>query len=463
MKALNSPLKKEIEFEPHHRSPLTKTMTDNWHNRQKDNLTSTEISMNMIDSGKDSLIDNDNNSLTNSKVTDRAISITYKDKEKDELKRETSLIGIMHEEKKRQNINNIKDKEMIKKGVVKEMKEMFERKDSDSVVKVKVEKVVIVNKKDKKCNSLKEKIDERLKLIERSIIDTQNDSLTELTKNMKILNTPLEIDRKRDIAVLNTIVLSDNEKTDRYVSNTICHKYGHTKKQCDRHNKIIKQISKLEFENDIINELMEIFHAKQKEIDQVMKKEEIKSTNPLKINKRKRKQKDIIMKLIENLPHHHKDKTEYLLKLKDSIEIPIACIRCRKYGHHVTECRKKEKTKIKQDRVDIKPVTLQDLMTEEKMVKQEIKDIKEDNSTYINEQNIVELINLKELSTPMIDLSSLEDDILDNDNNKQKILSLIDRVIFQKWHIEITLIINKEFSLTEIALIDSGADMNCIQ
>ena len=30
-----------------------------------------------------------------------------------------------------------------------------------------------------------------------------------------------------------------------------------------------------------------------------MKNEELKSTNPLKINKRKRKQKDIIMKLIE--------------------------------------------------------------------------------------------------------------------------------------------------------------------
>ena len=111
---------------------------------------------------------------------------------------------------------------------------------------------------------------------------------------MKILNTPLEIDRKRDIAVLNTIALSDNEKTDKHVSNTICHKYGHTKKQCDRHNKIVKQISKLEFEKDMINELMEIFHVKQKEIDQVMKKKEIKSTNPLKINKRKRKQKDII-------------------------------------------------------------------------------------------------------------------------------------------------------------------------
>ena len=108
------------------------------------------------------------------------------------------------------------------------LKELYERQNNeiirrkldtkeierDSVVKV-------VNKKDKKCNSLKEKIDERLKLIERSIIDIQNDNLTKLTKKMKILNTPLETDRKRDIAVLNTTELSDNEKTDRHVNNTV--------------------------------------------------------------------------------------------------------------------------------------------------------------------------------------------------------------------------------------------------
>ena len=67
---------------------------------------------------------------------------------------------------------------------------------------------------------------------------------------------------------------------------------------------------------------------------------------------------------------------------------------------------------------------------------------------------------MKELSKPMIELPSLEKDILDNDNNKQNFLSLIDRVIFQKWHTEITLVINKEFSLTEVALINLG---NCIQ
>ena len=168
----------------------------------------------------------------------------------------------------------------------------------------------VVNKKDKKCDSLKEIIDERLKLIERSIAKTQTDSLTELTKKMKTLNTPLEIDRTRDIVVLNTTELSDNEKNDRRVNNTICHKckgYGHTKKQCDRHAKNVKRISKLDFEKNVINELMEIFKVSQKEIDQV-KEKELKSTNPIKINKRKRKQKDIIMKLIGNLPDLHKDK-----------------------------------------------------------------------------------------------------------------------------------------------------------
>ena len=108
---------------------------------------------------------------------------------------------------------------------------------------------------------------------------------------------------------------------------------------------------------------------------------------------------------------------------------------------------------MKQDETNIKLVTLQDLMTKAKIVKQEIK---EDNPTDIDEQNIAEIINLKELS--MIDPLAIEKDA----HNRQNLLSLIDRVIFQKWHTEITLVINKEFSLSGIALINSGANMNCI-
>ena len=126
------------------------------------------------------------------------------------------------------------------------------------------------------------------------MIYTQDNGLAELAKKREILNSPLDVDRKRDITVLNTTESSDNEKNNRHTRNTICHKckqYGHTKKQCDRYNKIVKQINKLEFEKNVINELMEMFDVKQKEIDQVKKKEELKSTNPLKVNKRKMKQK----------------------------------------------------------------------------------------------------------------------------------------------------------------------------
>ena len=98
--------------------------------------------------------------------------------------------------------------------------------------------------------------------------NNNNNNLAELAKKIEIFNSLLDIDRKRNITVLNTTELSDNEKTDKHIRNTICHKckqYGHIKKQCDRHNKIVKQISKLEFEKDIINELMEMFDVKQKE------------------------------------------------------------------------------------------------------------------------------------------------------------------------------------------------------
>ena len=49
------------------------------------------------------------------------------------------------------------------------------------------------------------------------------------------------------------------------------------------------------------------------------------------------------------------------------------------------------------------------------------------------------------------------------EEEKDDYLNIIDRMIFQKWYTEITLVVHKEFSLTVIALVDSGTDMNCIQ
>ena len=167
------------------------------------------------------------------------------------------------------------------------------RRLKEEIGKDELKKKEIFNKGRKnKNNNLKEEIEKRQKSIEKDIIYTQMDSLIELTKKMKTLNTPLEIDKKRDIAVLNTTELSDNEKTNKHVSNTICDKckgYGHTKKQYDRHSKNVKHISKQEFEKYIINELMKIFNVNQKEIDQVKKEKELKSTHLKSIKQKENK------------------------------------------------------------------------------------------------------------------------------------------------------------------------------
>ena len=54
-------------------------------------------------------------------------------------------------------------------------------------------------------------------------------------------------------------------------------------------------------------------------------------------------------------------------------------------------------------------------------------------------------------------------DNTDKSSYKDEFLNIIDRIIFHKWYTEITLVVHKEFSLTVVALVDSGADMNCIQ
>ena len=46
---------------------------------------------------------------------------------------------------------------------------------------------------------------------------------------------------------------------------------------------------------------------------------------------------------------------------------------------------------------------------------------------------------------------------------KDKFLNIIDLMVFQKWYTEITLVVQKELSLTVVSLVDSGANMNCIQ
>jgi hypothetical protein len=60
-------------------------------------------------------------------------------------------------------------------------------------------------------------------------------------------------------------------------------------------------------------------------------------------------------------------------------------------------------------------------------------------------------------------------EIQENNKNKQNsidnnlFINLIDSIIFQKWYVQVTLIINAELQITTVALLDLDANMNCIQ
>ena len=116
IKALNSPLKKEIDFEPHHRSSFTETMTDNWYINSAKNLQMLK---------------------TTDRTPDTEISPI---KEKATRVKDRSTI-----ESVRDIINEDKERGKIRKGIVKEMIENIERQNI------------------KENNSLKESLCQKLK------------------------------------------------------------------------------------------------------------------------------------------------------------------------------------------------------------------------------------------------------------------------------------------------------------
>jgi hypothetical protein len=119
-------------------------------------------------------------------------------------------------------------------------------------------------------------------------------------------------------------------------------------------------------------------------------------------------------------------------------------------------------------------ITIQDLQLEIHNIKQEIKELKF-NFNISNEQLVQEIITLKsgtQQTNKILKNDSeikTEEMILQNDseikieeiqgNNKANsddnnlFINLIDRIIFQKWYVKITLIINAEFQITTVALI----------
>ena len=86
----------------------------------------------------------------------------------------------------------------------------------------------------------------------------------------------------------------------------------------------------------------------------------------------------------------------------------------------------------------------------------------------MTEQIAAQVIGIKDwikyCNEPLTDSSPPDGhDYFDKSSYKDEFLNIIDRMIFQKWYTEITLVVHKEFSLIVVTLVDSGADMNCIK
>ena len=170
LKALNSPFKHEREFEPHHRSSSTKTMTDNWHinNNRKDKTGLLTLK------ATDIRVDRKTNPIKES-------TTRIEDKKKDLIK-ETSTI-----ESVRNIINEDKERDKIKKGKVKEILEKFERPNSEQkeVIRRKLDIKDEIEKVNNSNDSLKEMME-------------KHNNNKEVSSSIQIICKKLEIDLQKE-------------------------------------------------------------------------------------------------------------------------------------------------------------------------------------------------------------------------------------------------------------------------
>ena len=62
---------------------------------------------------------------------------------------------------------------------------------------------------------------------------------------------------------------------------------------------------------------------------------------------------------------------------------------------------------------------------------------------------------------PFLEFNPIADMV--QEQSSEKFLETISRINFQKWHSKVRIVISKDFEFEVVSLIDSGADLNCIQ
>ena len=189
----------------------------------------------------------------------------------------------------------------------------------------------------------------------------------------------------------------------------------------------------------------------------------------------------------------------YNEKKSSTPRVTRKCFKCGKRGHLRTKCENKDGTfinignkpistsepRIQTPKVDVpktkgfkpkKDVTVNNLQKEIKETYFEVQTLRENLTTLRidHNQRLKHLENTShqgnEKGTSFQNPSNDEVDKTVNpttemvqEESSEKFLETISRINFQKWHSKVRIVISKDFEFEVIALIDSGADLNCIQ
>jgi hypothetical protein len=162
------------------------------------------------------------------------------------------------------------------------------------------------------------------------------------------------------------------------------------------------------------------------------------------------KQEDFLMTLISKIENPDL-KEKYLKKLKKN-KISKSKISL----DETLEEFSKQKSKV---------ATVSDLQHEISIIKKDIVDLKKDlHNLKIDKDLNQEIFKLKDcFQNQDSDNKSEEESNNILNSNDDKIISLINKVVLPKWYAKVHIVVAQDYAFDVIALIDSGADLNCIQ
>ncbi|KAH0720189.1 hypothetical protein KY284_005219 [Solanum tuberosum] len=116
------------------------------------------------------------------------------------------------------------------------------------------------------------------------------------------------------------------------------------------------------------------------------------------------------------------------------------------------ESSESEQDHTSQAEINLQP-TIQDLQSETAFLKEEIREIKA-------RQELDRLILKQISSSPNVPKTS---DPIDDGEEQGDFINFLSRISIRRWHMRVTLVVNKSFILHIVALFDIGADLNCVQ